>query len=108
MNPPDKHRPQPGEAFADIRGAARSTEPATDTFDDIRSDARSTETPAAGAERTYVVRSGDTLSHIAQRFYGRASRWQALYQANRDRLESPDRIFPGQALRIPDLDDDAF
>ncbi|GHE27525.1 LysM peptidoglycan-binding domain-containing protein [Vulcaniibacterium thermophilum] len=101
MNHPDKPRD-----FSDIQGGARSTE-AVRGFGDIQSDARSTETPA-GSERTYIVRSGDTLSHIAQQFYGRASRWKALYEANRDLLESPDRIFPGQALRIPDLDDDAF
>ncbi len=52
------------------------------------------------AER-YTVQSGDTLSHIAQRFYGKASAWNTIYEANRDQLDNPDRIQPGQVLRIP-------
>ncbi|HZH42850.1 MAG TPA: LysM peptidoglycan-binding domain-containing protein [Lysobacter sp.] len=99
---PDK----PREDFSDIQGGARSTEaPRVPGFEDLQSDARSTERASA---RTYVVRSGDTLSEIAERFYGRASRWRALFEANRDRIDDPDRIFPGQELRIPELDDDAF
>ncbi len=53
-------------------------------------------------EQSYTVQSGDTLSHIAQRFYGKASAWNAIYQANRDQIDNPDLIRPGQVLRIPD------
>lgn len=53
------------------------------------------------AVQTYTVRSGDTLSHIAQQFYGKASEWNAIYAANRDQLDNPDRIKPGQVLVIP-------
>jgi len=49
----------------------------------------------------YTVESGDTLSSIAERFLGDADRWRAIFQANRDQIEDPDRIFPGQVLRVP-------
>lgn len=52
--------------------------------------------------RQYTVQKGDTLSHIAKEQYGSASRWQAIYAANRDQLDDPDRIKPGQVLTIPD------
>jgi nucleoid-associated protein YgaU len=49
----------------------------------------------------YTVRSGDTLSSIAQEFYGDPDRFPTIFQANRNVLEDPDEIFPGQELRIP-------
>jgi nucleoid-associated protein YgaU len=54
-----------------------------------------------GAEQTYTVQKGDTLSHISQQFYGKASRWNAIFEANRDQLDDPDLIKPGQVLKIP-------
>jgi uncharacterized protein YidB (DUF937 family) len=56
--------------------------------------------PATAMAR-YTVVSGDTLSKIAQRHYGRADQWPRIFEANRDILKDPDRIFPGQELRIP-------
>jgi nucleoid-associated protein YgaU len=47
---------------------------------------------------TYTVQSGDTLSKIGQR-YGVG--WQKIYEANRDKLDDPDKIQPGQELTIP-------
>ena len=49
----------------------------------------------------YTVVPGDSLSGIAQRFLGDSDRWRAIFQANRDQIEDPDRIFPGQVLRVP-------
>ena len=49
----------------------------------------------------YHVRSGDTLSRIAKRFYNDPSRWEQIYQANRDSLKSPSGIRVGQTLVIP-------
>jgi LysM repeat protein len=49
----------------------------------------------------YTVAAGDTLSAIAERFLGDAEARRAVFQANRDRIEDPDRIFPGQVLRVP-------
>jgi nucleoid-associated protein YgaU len=47
------------------------------------------------------VQAGDTLAAIAQRFYGDASLFPRIFEANRDQLFDPDLIFPGQTLRIP-------
>lgn len=49
----------------------------------------------------YTVQSGDTLSAIAQQFYGDAGKYPVIFEANRPMLEDPDRIYPGQVLRIP-------
>ena len=51
--------------------------------------------------RTYTVRSGDTLSSIAAQVYGDASDWRPIFEANRDRLTSPESLQVGGSLRIP-------
>lgn len=53
---------------------------------------------------SYTVQKGDTLSHIAQKHYGKASKWHAIFDANRDQIDDPDKIFPGQVLKLPDAD----
>ena len=52
----------------------------------------------SGGGTTYTVQSGDTLSKIGQR-YGVG--WQKIFEANRDKLDDPDKIQPGQELNIP-------
>ena len=52
-------------------------------------------------ETTYVVQPGDTLGALAQRFYGKASLYPKIFEANRDILSNPDLIKIGQKLRIP-------
>jgi nucleoid-associated protein YgaU len=54
------------------------------------------------AGKTYTVVQGDSLSKIAKREYGDASKWRQIYQANRDVIENPDLIEPGQNLIIPE------
>lgn len=49
----------------------------------------------------YIVENGDSLSKIAKRFYGNASAWKSIFEANRDQLVDPDQIKPGQILKIP-------
>lgn len=49
----------------------------------------------------YAVKSGDTLSAIAQEFYSDGTLWPRIFEANREEVDNPDRIFPGQVLRIP-------
>jgi nucleoid-associated protein YgaU len=51
--------------------------------------------------QTYTVKKGDTLSHIAQHHYGKAGKWHAIFEANRDQLDNPDLIQPGQVLKLP-------
>jgi len=50
----------------------------------------------------YVVQSGDTLSSIAEERIGDASRWEELYDLNRDLIKDPDKISPGQVLVLPE------
>ena len=49
----------------------------------------------------YTVKSGDNLSKIAKEFYGNANAYMKIYEANRPMLSHPDKIYPGQTLRIP-------
>ena len=55
---------------------------------------------AAGA-RTYTVKAGDTLSKIAKEHYGDANSYMKIFDANKDQLNDPDKIKPGQTLKIP-------
>ncbi len=54
-----------------------------------------------GSEQSYEVVAGDSLSKIAKRFYGDASQWPRIHEANRDQIKNPDLIHPGQRLKIP-------
>lgn len=61
---------------------------------------------SAGSEggwssKTYTVQSGDSLSKIAKEVYGDASQYQKIFEANQPMLKDPDKIYPGQVLRIP-------
>ncbi len=49
----------------------------------------------------YTVVAGDTLSAIAQQWYGDAAQWPRIFEANRDQITNPNLIFPGQVLRVP-------
>jgi nucleoid-associated protein YgaU len=51
--------------------------------------------------RTYTVKPGDTLSAIAQNFYGKANAYMKIFEANRDKLPDADHIRAGQELVIP-------
>lgn len=59
--------------------------------------------PAAPAATFYTVQSGDSLSKIAKAQYGDASKYMAIFEANQPMLKDPDKIYPGQSLRIPPL-----
>lgn len=59
-------------------------------------------TAAASAPRTHVVEKGDTLGAIAKKYYGKAGAYMKIFEANKDVLTDPDKIKPGQKLRIPD------
>jgi nucleoid-associated protein YgaU len=60
-------------------------------------------TPAPQAQFHTVV-SGDTLSKIAKDFYGSANKYPVIFEANKPMLSHPDKIYPGQVLRIPKQD----
>jgi nucleoid-associated protein YgaU len=49
----------------------------------------------------YTVKSGDTLSKISKQFYNDANQYNKIFEANKPMLSDPDKIYPGQSLRIP-------
>lgn len=55
----------------------------------------------APKEVTYTVQAGDSLSKIAKQFLGSANDYMAIFNANKDQLSDPDKIKPGQVLKIP-------
>ncbi|MEO8604571.1 MAG: LysM peptidoglycan-binding domain-containing protein [bacterium] len=82
---------KPKADFSDVTSGSSSSAPApTPTA------------PATPAPRTYTVEKGDTLSKIAKHHYGDANKWKKIFDANTNILKDPDRIFPGQVLKIPD------
>jgi nucleoid-associated protein YgaU len=56
---------------------------------------------SGGGGRTYTVKSGDTLSKIAKDHLGDANAYMRIFDANKDQLNDPDKIKPGQVLKIP-------
>jgi nucleoid-associated protein YgaU len=76
---------QPKADFSDVQSGSSSTAPSS--------------SPAG--ERTYTVRKGDSLSKIAKREYGDAQQWRRIFEANRNLIDNPDLIYPGQVLRLP-------
>jgi LysM repeat protein len=79
----------------------------SDLTADITIDASLPQPAAPGAdsgqrgEQRYTVKAGDTLSKIAQQYYGNASQYNKIFEANRDKLNDPNKIQVGQELVIP-------
>lgn len=79
------------------------------TVDPSLAPARSAAAAGAGAatagggagQKTYKVQPGDTLSKIAKEFYGNANEYNRIFEANRDKLQNPDKVQAGQELVIP-------
>jgi LysM repeat protein len=57
---------------------------------------------ASLTSQKYVVGKNDTLQKISNKFYGTTRKWTKIYEANRDVLKGPDKVYPGQTLNIPD------
>jgi nucleoid-associated protein YgaU len=70
--------------------------------DDVVADIRVTGGPAAkpAGRKTYTVKSGDTLSAIAKEHLGNANDYHKIFELNKDQLTDPDKIKPGQVLRL--------
>ncbi len=94
-----KKKDEKSPDFSNVSSGSSSTappaKPDTPDFSNVTSGSSST------TQKVYVVVSGDSLSKIAQREYGDANAWNQIYEANRDLLKDPDKIFPGQKLKIP-------
>ena len=71
--------------------------------DDLRAPKPKPEEPKEKTE-IYEIVSGDTLGAIAKRYYGNASKYMKIFEANKDIISDPNKLYPGQKIRIP-LDD---
>ena len=81
MNRPDDKKPD----FSNVAAGSSSTAPKAENID-----------------RMYTVVAGDSLSGIAKKLYGDASKWRLIFEANKDTIKNPDLIHPGQTFKIPD------
>ena len=94
------------EKKADFSGVTSQFESTEETvqkadFSGVTSTFESTEEIVG--EQTYTIAKGDTLSSIAKNHYGKASAWHQIFDANRDVIDDPDRVFPGQVIKLPAL-----
>jgi NitT/TauT family transport system substrate-binding protein len=101
-----KEKVAPAEAKTKVTAAEEKSKPAaksvptpTEKMADT-SLARSSQ----GTAQEYTVKAGDTLSKLAERFYNSMSKWERIYQANRDTVKNPHYIYVGQKLMIPSDD----
>ena len=79
--------------FSDVKSGSSS---------EAMSRAEATARPDA-QEKMHTVVKGDTLSKLARDYYGDASKWKAIHEANRDQISNPDLIQIGWELKIPQL-----
>lgn len=91
----------PAAAATQAATHASQTTHATQTARATTASLDSAQQRADQAQRIYTVRAGNTLSGIAQRFYGHASDWAYLYDVNKSTIGNPDLIFPGERLSVP-------
>jgi LysM repeat protein len=56
---------------------------------------------------TYQVQKGDTLQKISTKYFGTTTKWYKIYEANKATMKGPNKIYPGQTIRIPPLGGDA-
>jgi len=59
------------------------------------------ESPSSKEYRLYTVQKNDTLQKISYKFYKTTKKWKKIYEINKDILKAPDKIYPGQVLKIP-------
>ena len=74
-----------------------------DWRNEIVADIKATGVPQSSAPTTYTVKPGDTLSKIAKEHLGNANAYMDIFNANTDQLQDPDKIKPGQVLKIPQV-----
>jgi LysM repeat protein len=72
-----------------------------DIVGDIKVDPNAPKQAAGAGGGTYTVKAGDTLSKIAKEHLGNANAYMKIFEANKDQLTDPDKIKPGQVLKIP-------
>ena len=85
--------------FSGVSATVDSTEQKAADFSGVTASVDSTEEIVGTT--TYTIEKGDTLSKIAKEQLGHASAWKQIFEANRDVIDDPDRIFPGQVIKLP-------
>lgn len=103
------HHPNGGVGYSSLRRAGGTIAGAVRPYGSTEASSprsapsvpRTEAVPAVAGHGTYTVRPGDWLSSIASRY---STTWQTLYAMNRDRIDDPDLIYPGQVLRLPSAD----
>jgi NitT/TauT family transport system substrate-binding protein len=88
-------------AAADDRTRHAAKQPAAPEQPQLAPSTASPVNPATTSAQQYVVKGGDTLSKIAQQFYNSMSKWEKIYEANRDQVKNPNYIYIGMKLTIP-------
>ena len=73
----------------------------TDIVADIKATGGGASASAGAGAQTYTVKAGDTLSKIAKEHLGDANAYMKIFNANKDQLQDPDKIRPGQVLKMP-------
>jgi len=68
---------------------------------EVRADELEVEQPSTAKVEYYVIKKGDTLWAIANKFLGNGSKYPEIFEANREVIKDPDLIYPGQKIRIP-------
>ena len=91
--------------FSGVTATVTSTEEIVPKADFSGVTATVTSTEEIVGEQQYVVQKGDNLSKIAKNLLGNANAWKQIFEANRDVLDNPDKICPGQTLKIPPRQD---
>lgn len=91
--------------FSGVTATVTSTEEIVPKADFSGVTATVTSTEEIVGEQRYTVQKGDNLSKIAKNLLGNANAWKQIFEANRDVLDNPDKIFPGQTLKIPPRQD---
>ncbi|MFH0856118.1 MAG: LysM peptidoglycan-binding domain-containing protein [Candidatus Omnitrophota bacterium] len=94
VNAPLLSQQQGSNNFAGIKESEISEEPAREESSASKS----------STGRQYAVEKNDTLQKISQKFYGTTKKWTKIYNANKDVLKGPDKVYPGQTLNIPDAE----
>lgn len=102
---PDFSNTQSGSSTVQGGGGTGATTGKPD-FSNVNSGSSTVQGGGSTGTRSYTVAKGDTLSHISKQFYGKAGHWREIFEANRDQLDDPDLIRPGQVLNIPAIDSD--
>ena len=92
--------PKSAANFSDTTAGSSNAGGGAADFSDVTGGASST-APTTTGDQSYTVKSGDSLSKIAKHFYGDASKWHRIYEANKDKIKNPDLIHPGQEFTIP-------